>query len=95
MSNAYLFYEKSGEVDDCLINPPIIPDRFLYVWEWFLELNSQRQQGNPISWGDIYSYFSLVGVQPHKHDLELIRELDWVFLDVMNSEDKGIALKGG
>ena len=73
----------TGEVHDCIENPPVIPDMFDDVWQWFLSLNGQRQELRSLSWSDIKAYFTLMGDKPSQWDLELIQQLDNQYLNIM------------
>ncbi len=78
---------RTGEVMDCLDNPPTVPDLFEHAWSWFLDLNEQRQEMRRLSWSDMRAYFDFVGVRPSMWDVEIIQMLDRQFLEIMLNDD--------
>ena len=86
LSDAYEFLTRTGQVDDILHRPPVIPDLFSNVWHWYLDIKDQRQDGNPISWQDIHAYFSLVKQSPSQCDIDILQQLDRQFLDMMTAD---------
>lgn len=82
--------KRTGEVADCISDPPVIPDLFEHVWGWFLDLNAQRNDIDSISWSDIHAYFLLKNQSPNDWDLELISKLDRQYLEIMSSDAQEI-----
>jgi hypothetical protein len=69
----------------------------MYLWEWFLDLNSTRQSGmgmNAISYSEIKSWCELVGVSLSPYEIRVIKLLDRVYLEHYNSkQDKETSTK--
>lgn len=79
LSDGYEF-AKRGAYVECIENPPVIPNLFLDVWSWFLDLNDARNENNNLSMVDINAYFNLIEIKPSKWELEIIQNLDAQFL---------------
>lgn len=77
-----------GDVPEWIESPPTIPLLFDHVWQWFLDLNKQRQADNPISYSDIKAYFDLTQSCPSRWDLSLIQMLDSQFLTLQYENSK-------
>ena len=62
------------------------PSDMRYQWQYFIALHNKRSsngfEGNPISYQEMYSYFSLIGYFPMEWEIELISALDDIFLGV-------------
>ena len=74
------------------------PDKARHIWEWFLELHSQRTAGgfaqNPISFVDIEAWARLTGRIARSWEVKALVGIDQLFLaqkakDDRNSDDKG------
>lgn len=69
-----------------------LPESCYQVWHWFLELHSSRSGNgfgaNPISYTDIYSYFSLLDITPEQWELSLLRRLDNTALEHLAKEQE-------
>ena len=56
------------------------------LWSWFMELNESRTSTgfgmNPISYSDIFAYFNLQGITPHKWEVDTLRRLDREVLSI-------------
>jgi len=62
-----------------------MPECFYEVWGWFLELNNSRQSGmsaNPLSFSDIYSYFSLYNIDVLPWEIKVIKAFDNAVLKI-------------
>jgi len=73
---------QTGELPSCLFN----------VWNWFLQLNSQRTSNgfglNPITNQDMWFFFQLEGIEPDPWELNLIRQFDRVVLEVYSKQQE-------
>jgi hypothetical protein len=61
----------------------------MYLWEWFLDLNSTRQSGmgmNAISYSEICAWCELTGNRPSPYEIRVIKLLDRVYLEHYNSK---------
>lgn len=67
---------------------PPFPDSLYSVWAWFDDLSSTRAYLStmesaiplPINFQEMQAYFSLYGIEPDLTQLDLIRQLDNVYL---------------
>lgn len=77
---------KPKELDELLE----IPQSCEHVWKWFIDLNSGRTSNgfgpNPLTYSDIYSYFTLYNMYPDEWELELIKVLDKTALDAISKQ---------
>lgn len=80
-----------GRAPDALFGPQM-PDVALHVWEAFLDLHKGRTYGmggpNPLTHEGIVAWCNLTGIALSLWELEVIRELDMLWVRMMN-EDKG------
>lgn len=56
-----------------------LPEAYKYVWEDFQRLSSTRPAGfgvSPITYTEINSYFSLMGIIPEAWEIDLIKIMD-------------------
>lgn len=63
----------------------------IYQWQYFIALHNKRQAGmsiNPISWSDMQSYFNLIQYQPYEWEIDLINNLDSIFLQVHHEQQE-------
>ncbi len=64
------------------------PPEFIYLIEWFADLHQARQSGmggpSPISYSDILSWRELLRVDIKPYEVEIIRAIDNVYLNVAN-----------
>lgn len=79
---------KSGIEDPELVNKYVIPDALGHVWGWFTELSHARTAGfsgaNPISFLEIEAWSRVTGTKLKPSEVFLLRQLDDVFLNVVN-----------
>lgn len=77
------FSERTGKQHPDLVQPEM-DDSLIYLWGWFIELNSQRTSngfgGNPIQFVDIQAWASLTQRNPTPWEIKTIRRLDQVWL---------------
>lgn len=63
-----------------------------YQWRYFVELHGKRSSNgfgvNPISYQDMYAYFKLIRYTPEEWEIDLINQLDSVFLEVYNKQQE-------
>jgi hypothetical protein len=70
--------KRAWELDECKI-----PKEALHIWRWFLELDATRQNGmdiNPISYSEIAAWSKLTGNRPRRHEVEVLRQIDGLYL---------------
>ena len=69
-----------------------MPDCLMHVWNWFLQLNSQRTNNgfgiNPITNQEMWFFFQLEGIEPESWELDLIRKFDRVALENQSKKPK-------
>lgn len=67
-----------------------LPESCQHVWKWFLDLHSARTSSgfapNPITYSDMYSYFTLLSMYPEEWELDLIKLIDRESLAVAAKE---------
>jgi len=77
------FKESSGREPDGLI-PPDVPYGFMYIWDWFTELNNGRQNSGfgpmPISYLEIHSWSELTKSYINPWEIEVIKEMDSAYI---------------
>ncbi|MGL5078220.1 MAG: phage tail assembly chaperone [Waterburya sp.] len=75
-----------------LMNIVELPEKFIYVWSWFLMLHGQRQgvgMGfNPISYSDILAFSVLLQTPLKPREVEAILLLDNVVAGIASDEQK-------
>ncbi len=74
---------KDLEVPDC-------PQSMVSILNIFYELSSARQNGmsaNPIAWYEIKAYVELTGQWLDRWEVDTIRALDRIFLEVFAPKD--------
>ena len=80
------FSEKTGKIHPDLVFPEL-DQMAMYIWEWFMELNSQRTSNgfgqNPITYLDIQAWASLTGRFPLAWEVRAIRNMDMMWLSEM------------
>ena len=71
---------------------PEIPDAVVHVWDWWWHLNARRQTGGesvqPISYSEIYHWSSLTRTQITPSEIEMIIQMDDVYLRSVAEERK-------
>lgn len=74
------------------LNTGELPDCLAHVWNWFLQLNSQRTSNgfgvNPITNQDMWFFFQLEGIEPESWELDLIRRFDRVALECSSEQQE-------
>ena len=67
---------------------PAIPTPLEHVWAWFQDLNRGRGGNgfgaNPLSWADIKAWMDLTGARPSPWEISLLKNLDLIYLEVLN-----------
>lgn len=80
------FSQKTGKLHPDLIFPEL-DEMAMYIWEWFMELNSQRTSNgfgqNPITYLDIQAWASLTNRFPLAWEVRAIRNMDMMWLSEM------------
>ena len=63
--------------------PPAVPERFRYLWSWFLELHNRRGSGvngpASLSWPDFDAWARRTGRAPSAWELAVIAAMDDAF----------------
>lgn len=65
------------------LDGPQPPEGALYLWDWFTQLHNARGGGwgpAPISWEAIDAWARRMRVDPRPWELEVIREIDALYL---------------
>lgn len=69
-----------------------LPVSMQYIWFYFSELHNSRSSSgfgvNPLSYSDIYAYFSLHSISPLDWEIRAIKKLDALVLDNYAKEAK-------
>lgn len=77
------FSKKTGKQHPDL-KPPVINNEILYIWDWFIELNSQRTSNgygaNPIQYIDIQAWSTLTKKNITAWEVKAIRYMDNIWL---------------
>ena len=83
-------YRQTGVLPIELVEEPQIPECLDYVWQWFIELNRTRSSNgfsmNPISYSEIDSWARVTGTPINPFEVQLIKDLDTLFLGTMVQE---------
>lgn len=69
----------------------VCPPEVQHIWHWFLDLHSTRNSGfglQRITFTEIYSYFKLKGFSPFYDELELLREMDIVAVQILSEQQE-------
>lgn len=66
----YDLWEATGVKPQELIDHPIEPPHFEWVWDWFIELPT------PVTWTEIKSWSWASGLKPSRWEGELLISLD-------------------
>lgn len=81
------FSERTGKTHPDLVSPEV-DDSVIYVWNWFIELNSQRTSNgfgaNPITFVDIQAWARLTHREPTPWEVKTLRRLDATWLGELN-----------
>lgn len=84
-------YKQTGRKPKELEGPEF-PHLMSYVWSAFLQLNDARTMSqhtaNPISYVDIKAYIDVTHTVLSSRDIETIKELDKVYLRIMNQKSE-------
>ena len=67
---------------------PVMPDIARHLWDYFLELHRGRTYGasgpNPLSYEGIQAWCNLSGVALYSYEVDVIKELDSMWVRIMN-----------
>ena len=81
-------YRRTGKKHQ-LLDGVGCPEALIYVWQWFQELSAGRGVGPagpaPLTYTDIASWAQLTGTHPSPFDVELIKELDALYLKTVST----------
>lgn len=71
------------------LESPEIPGCFKHLLHWYADLASVRSYGMagpmPVSYNDIMGWKALTGIIVEPHEIRLLRQIDAVFMEVVNS----------
>ena len=77
---------KPKELDEAVE----LPDSMVELWGWFVVLNESRSSNgfglNPLNFSDIWAFFQLQEITPHKWEVDLIKRLDREVLSIYNKK---------
>ena len=69
------------ELEDLIDLPP----RFYQCWDWFWALSNTRTEAfdgsNPITYAEIFYFFSLLRFEPQEWEIALIKRFDVAYLN--------------
>lgn len=68
-----------------------LPDEMKEVWGWFLDLNNTRPTGfgaSPITFNEMLSYFDLYNIDVTTTEIDLIRMLDNIALEINRKQEE-------
>ena len=71
---------------------PDIPFYIEHIWEWFWQIHKGRTYGmsgpNPITWENILAWRNLLDIQIRPIEIEIINEMDSVYLKYISDKNK-------
>lgn len=77
---------------------PEIPFYLEHIWEWFWQLHRGRSYGmsgpNPITWENILAWKNLLEIQIRPIEIEIINEIDSMYLKYISDKHKKKKKKG-
>ncbi|MGL5074979.1 MAG: phage tail assembly chaperone, partial [Waterburya sp.] len=79
-----------------LMNLVELPEKFIHVWSYFLQLNAQRSCGmgfSPLSYSDILAFCFLLQTPLKPREVEAILILDNVVAGIASDEQKAMEKK--
>lgn len=82
--------KSTGRVPEGLNGPPF-PDRFVHIWEAFLDLHGGRTYGpegrpNPLTWADVDAWDRLTRAGLQEWEVRAIKALDLLWLRVAHED---------
>lgn len=73
------------------LDEPKLPAALIYLWNHFMQLHRGRTYNgfgaNPISWSEFHAYCQVTRTALSPWEVEAIRMLDEVYLEVTSSSD--------
>lgn len=76
------------ELDELLT----LPASMEQVWYWFVSLNNARSSNgfgvNPIQYSEMKAYFDLINVEPEEWEVNTIKQLDIVAMQIFADQQK-------
>lgn len=79
--------KKPKELEDLLL----LPETLREYWYWFLALNATRSSGfgmSPITYTEMWSFFSLKSIEPSEQEIDIIKMFDHVALEFSAKKSK-------
>lgn len=71
---------------------PVPPANTTYLFRWFDEISSGRQQGmsgiNYLTWADIWAWTQLAGVKLDTFERQALMRIDRAFVTVLSRKEK-------
>jgi len=77
--------KQLGRPPASLIGPEF-PELLSHLWEVFVDLSNSRSDRIPLTYSEIRAYKDLTDTPLTPRDIEVIKELDRLWLKVMHSE---------
>jgi hypothetical protein len=77
--------KQLGRTPEALIGPEF-PELLSHLWLVFVDLSNTRSDKTPLTYSEIKSYVELMNETLLPRDIELIKRLDALWLEVMSSE---------
>jgi hypothetical protein len=74
-----------------LIEQVELPESMSEYWEWFTALNKSRSSGfgaSPITYTEMVSYFSLIGIEPEKWEIDIVKMFDSIALSSAREQEE-------
>jgi len=68
-----------------------LPESLNECWDWFLSLSKSRLSGfgaSPIMYSEMWSYFSLIGVEPDKYEVDIIKMFDSIAMSSAREQEE-------
>lgn len=79
-----------------LIEQVELPESMNECWDWFLSLNKSRSSGfgaSPITYTEMLSYFTLIGVEPDKYEIDIIKMFDSIAISSAREQEEKLKNK--
>ena len=68
-----------------------LPESMAQYWDWFLSLNKSRASGfgaSPITYTEMLSYFTLIGIEPEKYEIDIIKMFDSIAISSAREQEQ-------
>jgi len=74
-----------------LVEQVELPESLSECWDWFLSLSKSRPSGlgvSPITYTEMLSYFSLIGIEPDKYEVDIIKMFDSIAVSSAREQEE-------